>query len=215
MEDNIKIIEYKDLNRVFNNQTIHDFINFCMHKFIGKPLQQRQDIIDIQKYYLKNGGNFWVAIDEEKNMLVGTVALQKRENDGIVRRLYVDENYQSLGIGNRLYAAMEEYAINKTDITTLYLACGKILKNAHSFYKKRGFEQIDGFGIGMNVSEEDDYFKKEIARVNDNNSVDNQRRKGLLQRVKVSQEQNRGQHTNEVKTNTEKLTYDYKQIEEK
>ncbi len=162
MEDNIEIVEYKNINRKFSNEKIHEFINFNMHKFIGKPLKRRDDVINIQKYYIEKGGNFWIAIDKGENKIVGTIAFEKRNEKGILKRLYVDENYQYLGIGNKLYTTLEKYIIDKTNIKILYLACGKVLKNAHKFYKKHGFEQVDNMEIEMKISQEDDYFRKNI-----------------------------------------------------
>lgn len=215
MKDNIRILEYKDINRKFSNQTIHDFINFNMHKFIGKPFQQRQDIIDVQKHYLQNGGNFWIAVDETKNIIVGTLALEIRDKDGIVRRFYVDENYQSLGIGNRLYTALEQYAVCKTDIKTLYLACGKILKSAHQFYRKHGFEQTDRLGIEAHVSEEDDYFRKDLSCIKENNRINTKKRNLLLESLKVSQQQCKETSTNQSEDGTKITTNVFKSIEEK
>ena len=212
MQDTIKILEYKDLNRKYTNEIIHNFVNSNMHKFIGKPLQQRQDVIKIQEYYLENGGNFWVAIDEEKGKIVGTIALVNRNDEGIVRRLYVDENYQSLGIGNRLYATLEEYAICRTDIKTLYLACGKVLKGAHKFYKKQGFIQTDSVETGMHFSEEDDYFKKQINHIKEDNLRNDEKRRGLLERVRISKQQT---SVNEDKNNIEKLAYNRENLHTK
>ena len=45
-----------------------------MHIFIGRPFKQREDLIDVKKYYIANGGNFWIAIDEDN--IVGTIALE-------------------------------------------------------------------------------------------------------------------------------------------
>ena len=51
----IKIIEY---NEKYSKE-INDFINWSMYNFIGRKFKQREDLIDINEYYIKNGGNFW------------------------------------------------------------------------------------------------------------------------------------------------------------
>ena len=61
-----------------------------------------------------------------------------------------------------LYDKLETYAKNKTNIKTLYLACGKVLKNAHKFYNKKGWKQINAMEIEMHFAVDDDFFKKEI-----------------------------------------------------
>lgn len=160
MQDNVQIIEYKYINNRFTNELIHDFINQSMHKFIGRPLKEREDCYNIEKHYLKNGGNFWIAVNKDK--IIGTIGLENRGNSGYLRRLYVDENYQNLGVGSKLYSVLENYIISKTNIKNLYLTCGKVLEKAHKFYIKHGFKQIYEFEIDIHVGEEDDMFKKEI-----------------------------------------------------
>lgn len=160
MQDTIEIIEYKDINNRFSNELIHDFINQSMHKFIGRPLKLREDCYYIEDHYLQNGGNFWIAVDKDK--IIGTIGLENRGKVGILKRLYIDENYQNLGIGSMLYKSLENYAIKKTNVKTLYLTCGKVLENAHKFYTKHGFKQIYKLEIELQVKEHEDLFKKDI-----------------------------------------------------
>ena len=133
-----------------------------MHDFIGREYKERPDILDIENYYLNNNGGFWCAIDVENEEIVGTIALENRINIGILKRFYVDSNYQNLNIGSRLYNTLDQYIIKQTTIKTIYLACDKVLKKAHKFYFKKGFLKIDFINIKMNVTDNDYFFKKEI-----------------------------------------------------
>ena len=126
----------------------------------GKILEILKDIVDIEGHYVKSGGNFWIAIDNEK--IIGTIALENRGDKGILKRLYIKNEYQHQGIGTKLYNAFEEYVKEKTNIKTIYLACGKVLENAHKFYIKNGFKKIDNLEIELYTVEGDDFFKKEI-----------------------------------------------------
>lgn len=153
---NINIIEY---NGKYNKE-INDFVNLSMHIFIGRPFKQREDLINIQDYYIEKGGNFWIAFDEEK--IVGTIALENRNTIGILKRFYVDKDYQRLGIGSLLYNEFETYAKAKTNIKTIYLACGESLKDAHNFYTKNGWKQINKLDIDMHFANDDDFFKKDL-----------------------------------------------------
>ena len=74
----IKIIDYINFNNRFTNNQIHDFINTCMYEFLNRPFKELKDIIDIDGYYIKNGGNFWIAINEDK--IIGTITLENRAN---------------------------------------------------------------------------------------------------------------------------------------
>ena len=125
----IKYLEYNNLYL----EEINNFINESMHKFINRPYKIRQDVANIEEHYIKNGGNFWVAIDTNFNKIVGTIGLEKRENIGIVKRFYVQEEYQNRKIGTNLYQILEKYC-RETDIKILYLTCGNVLEKAHRFY---------------------------------------------------------------------------------
>ena len=160
LNEKIEIIDYINLNNRFTNNQIHDFINTCMYEFLNRPFKELKDIIDINGYYIKNGGNFWIAID--KDIIIGIIALENRGNIGILKRLYIKKEYQHKGIGTNLYNTFEEYVKEKTNIKTIYLACGRVLENAHKFYVKNGFKKIDNLEIEMHTVEGDDFFKKEI-----------------------------------------------------
>lgn len=55
----IKIIKYQN---EFKDE-ICTFINDSMFTFIDRPYKDRPDVSNIEEYYLKNNGNFWLAID--------------------------------------------------------------------------------------------------------------------------------------------------------
>lgn len=153
--ETIKYVEYDNIYL----EEINNFINESMHKFINRPYKVREDIANIDEHYIKNGGNFWIAIDTSFNKIVGTIGLEKRENIGIVRRFYVQEEYQNKKIGTNLYQILEKYS-ERVNIKILYLACGNILEKAHRFYLNNGYKQIDKMEIDIHVGENDDSFKK-------------------------------------------------------
>lgn len=159
-----KVTEFNECKIKFD---INHFINECMHYFIGRPYKNRPDVINIEEYYLKNNGQFLVAYDVKSKELIGTIGLENRGNYGILKRFYVKSNYQENGIGQKLYNILETYAIEKTNINKIYLACGNILTNAHKFYNKNGFKQINKLDIEMHFAADDDFFEKNIGRKNE------------------------------------------------
>lgn len=156
-----KIAEFNECKFKFD---VNNFISKCMHDFIGRPYKNRLDVMNIEDYYLKNGGQFLIAYDVKEKQIIGTIAIENRGQYGILKRFYVKEDYQRNGIGRKLYNSLEFYIIEKTNINKIYLACGNILKKAHNFYLKNGFEQIDKLDIEMHFAEEDDFFEKNIER---------------------------------------------------
>lgn len=155
--ETIKYVEYTNIYL----EEINDFINESMHKFINRPYKVREDVSNIKEHYIKNGGNFWIAIDTISNKIIGTIGLEKREDVGIVRRFYVQEDYQNKKIGTNLYQILEAYSI-EVGIKTLYLACGNVLEKAHRFYFNNGYKQIEKLEIDMHIGENDDLFKKAL-----------------------------------------------------
>ena len=154
----MKAIKYVEYDNTYLEE-INNFINESMYKFINRPYKVRQDVANIEEHYIKNGGNFWLAIDTNFNKIIGTIGLEKRENIGIVRRFYVQEEYQNKKIGTNLYETLEKYS-KTVNINILYLTCGKVLKKAHRFYLNNGYKQLDKMEIVMHVGENDDLFKK-------------------------------------------------------
>lgn len=154
----VKIIEYQNKYK----DEICLFINECMHNFIGRPYKERLDVSNIEEYYIKNNGNFWLAIDVKSDKIVGSIAIENRDKYGILKRFYVDKEFQKLGIGNRLYKTFYNYVKEKTNIEEIDLACGKILKEAHKFYIKNNFEQVESLPISMHYADDDDFFIKKV-----------------------------------------------------
>ena len=87
-----------------------------MHNFIGRPYKERSDVSNIEEYYIKNDGNFWLAIDVKSDKIVGSIAIENRDKYGILKRFYVNEEYQKLGIGNCLYKIFYNYVKEETKI---------------------------------------------------------------------------------------------------
>lgn len=156
-----KIISYDDS---YKNE-ICSFINESMHKFIGRPYKERLDVSNIMDYYFRNHGFFWLAIDVKNKKVIGTIALENRDNQyGILKRFYVDEEYQNNGVGSKLYEIFYNYVETKTKINKIYLTCGKVLKKAHHFYISKGFIYQNTLDIEMHYARDDDFFVKNIDR---------------------------------------------------
>lgn len=156
----IKIIQYQEKYK----DEICSFVNDCMHNFIGRPYKERIDVSNIEEYYIKNNGNFWLAIDVKSEKIVGSIAIENRGNYGILKRFYVDKEHQKLGIGSRLYEIFYNYVKDNTKIEEINLACGEILKEAHKFYIKNNFKQVEKLPIKMHYADDDDFFVKKVDR---------------------------------------------------
>lgn len=127
-------------------------------------LKTTKDLENINYNYIKNGGNFWIAIDEEIDKVVGTVSIMKLdEQNAEFKRFYVRKDYRNMSIGYQLYKIAEKYA-KENKFKYLYLSSGKDLKKAHRIYKKNGWDLINKSENNLNVfvRKEAKLFRKEL-----------------------------------------------------
>ena len=106
-------------------------------------LEAQPDLLDIESSYFRDGGGFWGAVQGEE--LVGTIALiDTGHRAGALRKMFVKKEYRGkeLGIAQRLLDELLEYCREK-DITDIYLGTVEMLKAAHRFYEKNGFDRIE------------------------------------------------------------------------
>jgi GNAT superfamily N-acetyltransferase len=104
-------------------------------------LEEQPDLLDVDKYYYRQGGGFWGAeIDGE---LIGTIALiATGHNAGAIRKMFVKKEYRGKehGVAKQLLDKLIHFCtLHKID--SLYLGTVDILKAAHRFYEKNGFKR--------------------------------------------------------------------------
>ncbi|HTI92066.1 MAG TPA: GNAT family N-acetyltransferase [Puia sp.] len=110
-------------------------------------LEGQRDLLDIETHYIRPGGGFWGAIQEGE--LIGTIALMDTGHcAGALRKMFVKKEFRGkeLGIAQRLLAILIEYC-NGKGITDIYLGTVDMLKAAHRFYERNGFQRIEVEGL--------------------------------------------------------------------
>ena len=132
---------------VFNNkytEEIIDLVLLCQNDgtrpIVG--VETQLDLLNIQSEYIDRGGNFWVALENDK--VIGTIALYPYSDKiGILKKFFVNEQYRGYPnyLGQKLYATLLEY-IKSNSFKTIILDTPKNTKRAHKFYQKAGFKQI-------------------------------------------------------------------------
>lgn len=104
-------------------------------------LEDQPDLLDVETHYHQTGGGFWGAkLNDE---LIGTIALIATENSaGTIRKMFVKQEYRGkeTGTGQHLLNRLIEYS-KEAGITDLYLGTVNMLKAAHRFYERNGFER--------------------------------------------------------------------------
>lgn len=106
-------------------------------------LNDQPDLLHIEENYHHTGGGFWGAFNGEE--LIGTIALiGTGHNAGAIRKMFVKKEYRGkeLGIAQALLDELTGYA-HQQHITDLYLGTVDVLKAAHRFYEKNGFQRLE------------------------------------------------------------------------
>ena len=124
-------------------QTVCDLILYIQSKEFGIPItiDQQPDLNDIPRFYQVNGGNFWIAKDNDK--IVGTIALLDiGNNQGALRKMFVDEGYRGKEVAKRLLTTLLSWAKQKA-FREIYLGTTEKFVRAQRFYEKNGFFEVD------------------------------------------------------------------------
>lgn len=104
-------------------------------------IEEQSDILDIPAHYLANGGNFWVALNEDGNV-VGSIGLQRLTEDlYILKKFFVYSEYRGKAFSVGLFNELLRYA-KQQGIKTIVLDTPSIATRSHRFYEKNGFKAI-------------------------------------------------------------------------
>ncbi|PYE89107.1 GNAT family N-acetyltransferase [Bacillus sp. 196mf] len=110
MNEKIRIVPYES---TFQEEVV-DLIVHIQQKEYNVPItkEEQPDLLEIETFYQKDHGNFWVAIYDGK--VVGTVALLDIENLQVaLRKMFVKKEFR-----------------------------GKEWGASHRFYEKNGFQSV-------------------------------------------------------------------------
>jgi len=110
-----------------------------------------EDLRNIEKEYISKNGEVWIAINEELDEIIGTIAIREiKEDIAELKRFYVKKEYRSKKIGYKLYSTLTQHAIDK-GFSIMYLVSGKELKKAHRFYEKNDWKIVDAINENIDI----------------------------------------------------------------
>lgn len=125
------------------NQAVIDLILTIQQEEFSLPisLTEQPDLLDIENSYQKQGGQFWVAINERKEVL-GCIGLVALEQDNVaLKKMFVSKNYRKVGLGKELLKTFVAYC-QKEQKKAIFLGTTSDFKAAQYFYQKSGFKEI-------------------------------------------------------------------------
>lgn len=137
-------ISIEQINNAYCERIINLILPIQQIEFnVPVTLEGQPDLLDIELNYQQGGGNFWGALLGEE--LVGTIALINTGHQACaLRKMFVKKEFrgQEFRIAQLLLKRLIEFC-KQNNIQHIYLGTVDMLKAAHRFYEKNGFEEID------------------------------------------------------------------------
>ena len=102
------------------------------------------DVIQVEDFYQKVGGKFWVV--EHNNILVGTAGYYpiKRGNNAVeIRKMYLLSKIRNKGLGTYLLQTLEQDIISQ-GYEQIWIETASCLKEAIRLYEKHNYQPSVG-----------------------------------------------------------------------
>jgi ribosomal protein S18 acetylase RimI-like enzyme len=97
----------------------------------------------VQDIFFQSKGQFWVLIDADKNLIIGSIALEDKlpgqdRTQGELRRMCISPDYRRRGLGNMLVQHLLSYAA-ENNFQRVFLTTPSSNTSAIEMYLKAGF----------------------------------------------------------------------------
>lgn len=107
---------------------------------IALSIEEQPDLLDIPQYYEKNGGGFWIAVDEGN--VIGTLAFMNYGNgNAVLKKFFVRADWRNKKLGLKLYETVLDF-LKKNDYKQVLLDTPAVAAASHRFYERAGFIKI-------------------------------------------------------------------------
>lgn len=154
---NIEIIEFNSNYQKKTKSFILDILEDEFDYYMDRP-----DLDNILEIYKTDKSNFFIAVNQQ-NDVIGSIAIVDYKNHrGYLKRLYVKREYRGTGLARQLLDNLIIYAKN-SGYQTIYLGTVKMLEAANKFYNKNGFKKIDKLPEDFPPYDDTEFFKLEIG----------------------------------------------------
>jgi N-acetylglutamate synthase-like GNAT family acetyltransferase len=131
-------------NKDFQQEVIELALNIQQNEFnVPVTINDQPDLLNIEKFYCRKDGNFWIAVDDKK--VVGTIALIDIENKQVcLRKMFVHKDYRGKekGVGQLLLDTCVAWC-KQNNIQEVYLGTIDIMEAAKKFYLRNRFIEIN------------------------------------------------------------------------
>ena len=105
-----RIVEYQE---IFENKVKDLITEIFVEEFEFEEYRDAIKAENILEEYIFNGGNFWLAIDNDNNVIgtIGGKALDERTLE--IKRVYCKKDFRGMGISQKMFNVLETFAIEK------------------------------------------------------------------------------------------------------
>lgn len=108
---------------------------------IGLSIEEQPDLTDIASSYMRDGGNFWIALTD--GHVVGCVGLMNIGRQwGALKKFFVHADFRSQKVGLALYSELLDFAKSKK-LRHIILDTPSVATRSHAFYQRAGFRRIN------------------------------------------------------------------------
>jgi putative acetyltransferase len=103
-----------------------------------------KDVLEVEDYYLSNGGDFWVI--EYQHEVIGTAAyypIERGESAAEIRKMYLLPKARGFGLGKYLLQQLEA-AISCRGFKQIWIETASVLSEAVKLYESNGYKPATG-----------------------------------------------------------------------
>ena len=139
---NFIIRNWQESDRTLASQVISSVLS--EYGLPWQPEEADKDVLQIEAYYLKTGGEFWVI--EQENQIVGTAAyypINRGEKAVEIRKMYLLPKVRGLGLGKFLLQQLET-VISAGGFEQIWIETASILTEAVKLYESNGYLPTTG-----------------------------------------------------------------------
>ena len=136
------IRQWKPNDRDLAAEVIHSVLS--EYGLGWEPDGADKDVLEVEDFYLDNGGEFWVI--EYQNKVVGTSAyypIERGENAVEIRKMYLLPKARGLGLGKYLLQQLEA-AISCGGFKQIWIETASVLSEAVKLYETNGYKPATG-----------------------------------------------------------------------
>lgn len=140
----LKIVEYKDR---YKEKVVDLLVEIILNEF-----DMNENVEDIRNFdynsYKNGGGNLWLAIDENDNVIAtSAIQVNNEKNEAKLVRVYLNKKYRGTGIATEMLNMTIDF-VKSIRIDSIVLGTYKKLERAVRFYEKNGFKEISKDNTG-------------------------------------------------------------------